>query len=368
MESGKNKQLDELVTNMKELSDKFNSADELEESLTPLKSVINSSINSLGDQKQKDYLNAMMSSNGHAADIMLSLSQNMNSSYRIQENIGNELHAIESLKRGITNRKDFILRLEKNNSETAIKSLIFEKRELEKDEAHLSRRLGELKKFELTYGYLKVKELEKEKEHSLKTKFVVLTEDGNPDILRVILDSSGFKMDIVQVFLYPGVNKKTYKNSLNLIRFLSPNSIVIVHRDRDLLSEEDLAKWHDDSRTFKHYLLIPEGYDIESYLINADHILELYPEMERQFIEDAIVGAMDDRKNASIGKMKNSNRFGDKEDCEKLYMSDPKKYSYTKLVLGALTSRLSDKYNLDVDLIKPSKYLNIDQLNSISKI
>lgn len=322
-------------------------------------------IRRIGNQTDKDYLNAMINSNGHAISKIQSLTDHIFSSNHYEQKLERYLATINLLKLEITRTRKFNLYLKKLNTKEAQESLSHSLKNLIEQIDQLRVVKAEFKKIELTYGFMRVKELEREQEQNQKTKFVILTEDERTEILDAILKSNNYTSDNSRIFSLKGVNKNTYINSLELIRFLSPNSVIIVHRDRDWLTSDEIQVLEKDAQRFNFYLMMPEGYDIESYLINTSHILELYPQMDERKINELIDLAREDRRNSSIGKMYSSKKFGDKRECEKLYDSNPVTYSYTKHVLGALAKRLSEEYQIEIDLAKPSKFLELSILKQV---
>lgn len=108
-----------------------------------------------------------------------------------------------------------------------------------------------------------------------KLKFFVLTEDKSKDTLKDILRSSGFDEDDFGVFSYFGVSDPSkLKVIANFIRDMQPTSTIIIHRDRDFLSDEHVLDWENSVRAMKVCPFITSGRDIEDGLILSEYLVE----------------------------------------------------------------------------------------------
>src|SRR5690606_37857153 len=115
-------------------------------------------------------------------------------------------------------------------------------------------------------------------------EYLVLTEDGNTDMISKILKIHGINLDKVQIESYDGKDNlasaiffanKLVNKSNNLKR-------ILIHQDRDNNNAQQLKQVI--TKHLRSYgldtistVLVTENYDIESYFLNNKHINSLYP-------------------------------------------------------------------------------------------
>lgn len=110
--------------------------------------------------------------------------------------------------------------------------------------------------------------------------FFVLTEDKVQESLKNILISSGFDEADFGVFSYFGVSDPSkLKVVATFIRDMQPTSTVLIHRDRDFLSAENVKSWEESVRAMKVQPFVTAGRDIEDSLVRADFLVEKNPNL-----------------------------------------------------------------------------------------
>jgi hypothetical protein len=110
-------------------------------------------------------------------------------------------------------------------------------------------------------------------------KAVVLTEDEITRPLEVIIESSGFDLAKTAVLPYYGVTGiKQLQPLVTVIRGTNPKAKIVIHRDRDFLTDEEVEKWKTDVRALSVEPFVTKGRDLESYFIDSKLLAELNPE------------------------------------------------------------------------------------------
>lgn len=105
------------------------------------------------------------------------------------------------------------------------------------------------------------------------TRFIVLTEDTDYRVLEMVCLASGLDMAETVVLPYHGVTQiKQLRPLLNMIRSTNPNATVIVHQDRDYLTDAEATSWEAEVRRLHIDPWLTVGVDIESHLLNPDHL------------------------------------------------------------------------------------------------
>ena len=183
-------------------------------------------------------------------------------------------------------------------------------------------------------------------------KWVICTEDARCEkeqMLKSILLSSNFDPNEFVILPYNGYSKIESIIPLNkFIKSFSSEIQMIVHRDRDYLSEEEINKIKTNFKDENIFIWFPEGTDIESVFANSQHIHYIYPQLEEEKISGIISKAITEAKEKSIEKFVNykSNTSKSRDvrrinnDCERLFEENPNRYFYGKKVIGLIRSNL----------------------------
>lgn len=212
-------------------------------------------------------------------------------------------------------------------------------------------------------------------------KWVICTEDARVDkdkMLKTIFSSSGFDLAQCVVLPYNGCSK--IENVVLLTNFIHqflPDAKIIIHRDRDYLSEETIATLNDKLRRNSIHLWATPAVDIESIFVNAQHIKIVYPELDMASIETMINDARYAAREDSIRRFVNyiatnsSNQQGYPDyrainlDCEQKYDAAPERYSYGKKTFGIIKQKIQSVLHQNPQLIVESQELAQQELQSL---
>ena len=226
------------------------------------------------------------------------------------------------------------------------------------------------------------------------TKTLVLSEDQDLAYVKKIFEIQGFDLETTEFVSYESrSNLLAAMQSCRLTLTDKPDLVdIIFHRDSDIYNNDELdkdlvtkrLKNLNESKKIRYHLFQTEGYDIESYFINADHINELYPDFNKEDIERLISESTNETKEKSLNKLYNKielfrkeaeekgeiRKFSYPKAIEKLkleYESNPSKYRYGKTVLGVLIGKL-EKGHGRVNLLQVTDKINIPFLKKINEV
>lgn len=105
------------------------------------------------------------------------------------------------------------------------------------------------------------------------TRTILCTEDEDPWALRLALSDAGFSKDAVKITSFNGLNNAfTAEAFREMAELMDSAPRVLIHRDRDFLTDDELAEW---SRTFSARdidTFCPKRCDTEAYHASAAHI------------------------------------------------------------------------------------------------
>ncbi|MDR3674421.1 MAG: AAA family ATPase [Acidobacteriota bacterium] len=104
---------------------------------------------------------------------------------------------------------------------------------------------------------------------------IVLTEDELPGPLESVLVSSGFEMGKTVLLPYYGVTgMKQLRPLVKMIRSTNPSAKIILHRDRDFLTDIEIEEWRKNVRACNVEPFITTGRDIEASFLNPKYLAE----------------------------------------------------------------------------------------------
>jgi hypothetical protein len=88
--------------------------------------------------------------------------------------------------------------------------------------------------------------------------------------------SSDFEENDFGIFSYFGVtDPHKLKILTQFIRDMRPHATVIVHRDRDFMTDDEVSAWRERVREMKLQPYVTEGRDVEDAFVNAVHLADL---------------------------------------------------------------------------------------------
>jgi len=228
----------------------------------------------------------------------------------------------------------------------------------------------------LDIGALDVKEMLSRSQ----AKCIVLTEDSITRGLELLLQASGFPIDDTLVLAYYGcTSPHNLRPLLELIRVSNPEAKIVVHQDRDYLSDDEATQWETDIRNLHAEPFLTDGVSIESHYLVADHIAHLNTldlATAQTMLDEATTAARD----TSIEKYVNGRSDIEKKagtygqlnigqlaiDAPRQVDAAPERYRYAKTVLRELRRKFREDHGTNLRVVDTSPHLSVNALSEIA--
>jgi predicted ATPase len=214
------------------------------------------------------------------------------------------------------------------------------------------------------------------------TKCVVATEDEKPELLKILLEENGFIGAETIVVPYLGTGK--IDAALILSQYLNMRTAgtrLVVHRDRDYLSDEAIEKIRKKLEGAGILLFVTKGKDVEHYFLNAEH-LSVVSQVPLADVETAIkdgIAATREKSIASLIDHKTLAAFdhqratGEKVPHGKLgvsavaeYDANPAALCYGKKALKATLAMLQARTGNNINAASKTGKLRVAELEAIA--
>jgi hypothetical protein len=150
---------------------------------------------------------------------------------------------------------------------------------------------------------------------------------------------------------------------------------ILVHRDRDYLTDEEIELQQLSFRRIDTHLFVTNGTDVESHFLNAQHINYCYPQISVELANKFIQKAIDEVFSKSVDYLRKK-EFGPHKTevhthlnkaLENLIADQPLRFTHGKTTLKILELKLNDYLGKRVNLLKPSPFLKIEELENFAK-
>ena len=215
-------------------------------------------------------------------------------------------------------------------------------------------------------------------------KCVVMTEDRDTKMICSILKSSGFQMDQTVIAPYSGCTKLDAVVVFSqFLRDRVPHVEVLVHRDRDYMSQEVAERYIEQLTHCGSVAFVTDHSDIEGYLLTPEHIHALYPQVSTEraseILQEAtaatreasiadIINLRTDqawRRRAQTGEQPNVGEIGVAAHTE--YDANPQGMRRGKRVLAQVRSILQQELRLHPNLEVASPSLSVPELEAMAR-
>jgi hypothetical protein len=229
----------------------------------------------------------------------------------------------------------------------------------------------------LDIGALDVKEMLSKSQ----AKCIVLTEDALKRGLEILIESSGINMADTLVLAYYGcTSPHNLRPLLELIRVSNPNAKIVVHRDRDYLTQKESEQWETELRNMGAEPFLTVGVDVESHFLGARHLSEMNGTTE-QDMQDLLDAATQSCRALSIEKYVNGRTDIEKKagtfgklnvgqlaaNAPGLIDSDAERYRHSKAVLKQLRHDFQDANGRNLKVMEASEHLAVDQFAALAR-
>lgn len=213
-------------------------------------------------------------------------------------------------------------------------------------------------------------------------KFFVLTEDKNKEFIRDILLSSGFDLSDFGIFSYFGVTEPhKLKILTQFIRDMRPNATIIVHRDRDFMTNSETEDWEGRVRELKLQPFVTAGTDLEDAFVTpenfagknanftaleaADLIAQSLAELKVDAIKNFVNGRLEVLRKAGSS---NPNMGEVAAAAAAQFEKDVRPMVKGKMLLGRARTRFRDERGINLKVGGASPALLNDTLVKLRKL
>jgi len=228
----------------------------------------------------------------------------------------------------------------------------------------------------LDIGALDVKEMLSKSQ----ARAIVLTEDALKRSLEILLETSGFPMNDTLVLAYYGcTSPHNLRPLLDLIRASNPAAKIVVHRDRDYLTEAEADAWMAKMREMGAEPFLTDGVDVESHYLNTKHLAHLNDESEDDIdaliaeatkqctplsVEKYVNGRTDvEKKNGTFGKL-NLGQLA--AGAQGVIQSNQPRYRHSKTVLKTHRQKYQAAHGRNITVVDHSEHLSSTVLADIA--
>lgn len=213
------------------------------------------------------------------------------------------------------------------------------------------------------------------------TSSVVLTEDTDSTLLSAIIESSGFDLSNTVIQSYHGVTSiHNLRPLVSMIRSVKGVATIVVHRDRDYLSQAEVTAWKAEVVRLKAEPFVTEGIDVESHFLVPEYlasqnqgvsaeqlrtlIAECLSEGREEMVANYVNGRMDiARQNKSLGTL-NPGTLA--VEAHKTISAAPNNF-VCKSTLKALRPKFKATFKLSLQIGAASPALKSDDLDQVAK-
>lgn len=141
-------------------------------------------------------------------------------------------------------------------------------------------------------------------------ELIICTEDKGKSALEACVESLGLS-GRVQVISYNGISNAASAIAIKAMSDLLPKiPKIVIHRDRDFLTNEEIEKWGLDYTKRHLTVFSPEYCDIEAYHCTAEHIATVYKvdiKLAQQKLDEVLQTCTDDFRTKFKSKRQEAN-------------------------------------------------------------
>jgi ABC-type cobalamin/Fe3+-siderophores transport system ATPase subunit len=219
-----------------------------------------------------------------------------------------------------------------------------------------------------------------------KVKCVVLTEDDDLLGIKALLEASGFVLAETDIWSYKGCsNRETAIALYNFIVSHAPGVIVMVHRDRDYLTDEEVLQYSNsiNKECSGAFVFVTAGTDLEAHFLNAPHISSLDAKVQPSQVDGLIERSTEASAEYSIKKFINTRvqiegaekrKIGQQLDhgevalrCQQEYLANASRFRHGKRVFRKLKDLLQSEHKVTVNPLQKSSHIASVELSDVAK-
>jgi len=207
-------------------------------------------------------------------------------------------------------------------------------------------------------------------------KCIVLTEDSATDnLLAILLEASGFRMDETNILSYEGCSKIGSANLFSIfVKEKMPNVKILIHRDRDYLTDAEIDIQRESFQKIDTYFFVTKGTDIESYFLNSQHISYCHPSIDEKTATRIVNDSLEEVFPKSVDYLRKKEFGGSKPvmfshlnpALDELVRNNLRRFTHGKTAYRILQYKIQDIAHERANLEKPSSFLMIKELNKVA--
>jgi hypothetical protein len=231
----------------------------------------------------------------------------------------------------------------------------------------------------LDLGALNIKEII----DSPQCKVIFLTEDSRTAEIKKIIEASELpSIANGETIIVPYNGCSVASNLAPLIKIIrsqgqNSQRVVVVHRDRDYLTDEEGQSWEKSIDDFGAKPFLTKGVDIESYFINPDHLASLNPDvsvcefstMINSVTEDCMEKISTKYFNGRTDILTKNRRLKDQAEMavqmNAVISANIERYRHGKIVLKALKQKFREEHSQNLNLQGVTSHIRDETLFSI---
>lgn len=206
---------------------------------------------------------------------------------------------------------------------------------------------------------------------------IVLTEDSATDnLLSILLEASGFKMNETNIISYEGCSKISSANLFSIfVKEKMPKVKILVHRDRDYLTDSEIDTQRNSFRRIDTHFFVTKGTDIESYFLNSKHISFCHRSIDEITAQKLIDESVEEVYPKSVDFLRKKEFGGNRPELythlngaiEELVRNNLRRFTHGKTAYKVLQYRIQDVAHEKANLEQVSKHLFVKELNKIAQ-
>jgi energy-coupling factor transporter ATP-binding protein EcfA2 len=213
------------------------------------------------------------------------------------------------------------------------------------------------------------------------TTTVVLTEDTDTSFVKAAIESSGFDPNHTVIQSYHGVTSlHSLRPLVSMIKSIKPEATIVVHRDRDLLNDGEVAAWKSAVIKLKAESFITRRIDIESHFIEPKYLASINPSVSVEQFTALISECLSETHDEMVANYVNGRTNIARQDrtvgalnpgalaveAQKAISSHPDNF-VSKYTLKAMRPKFKGTFNCSLQIGAPSPLLKCDELEQIAK-
>lgn len=208
---------------------------------------------------------------------------------------------------------------------------------------------------------------------------VIITEDSDTRAVIALALSSGLSEGEFAVWSYAGSSQTAAARVLTkFVLEHAAGTRIIIHSDRDYLTDDAVENFEAALQAVGAEVFVTKGTDIESHLLDPDHLKLIYHELASETIADLLDRATQETRSHSLQTMitqrnivdaRERQKAGKPQDpgavavqCTQEFDADPVRFRHGKRTLRVFRRLVQQEHGINREVATQSTALSIDVL------